>query len=52
MDRFVPATSRDLRIIDAMLAVPREAFVPEGSKALPISTSISTSARAERSKGI
>src|SRR3979411_2550691 len=29
-----PSDVTDLRIIDAMLAVPREAFVPEGQRAL------------------
>src|SRR3979411_897563 len=29
-----PSDVTDLRIIDAMLAVPREAFVPEGRRAL------------------
>src|SRR5882724_5499560 len=29
-----PSDVTDLRIIDAMLAVPREAFVPQGQRAL------------------
>ena len=41
-----PSDVTDVRIIDAMLAVPREAFVPSQSARWPISTSISMSAKA------
>ena len=43
-----PNDVTDSRIIDAMLAVPREAFVPPARARWPISTAIWTSARALR----
>ena len=44
-----PSDVTDIRILDAMLAVPREAFVPANISARwPISTSISMSARGRR----
>ena len=38
----------DHRILDAMLAVPREVFVPAAKRALAYLTSISMSAKAAR----
>ena len=46
-----PSDVTDIRILDAMLAVPREAFVPENKRPWPIWTSISMSARAGRPGG-
>jgi len=40
-----PSDVTDLRIIDAMLAVPREEFVPASQRAMAISISTSKSPR-------
>jgi len=43
-----PSDITDIRIIDAMLAVPREAFVPENQRALDLDLDVSGGASAKR----